>query len=77
MLSEIGLIALGVIVLIAIIAANGFFVAQEFTYMAVDRTSLRSRARNGDPRAKRALRVTNKTSFMLSGAQLGDRKSVV
>ena len=71
MLSDIGVIALGVFVLIAIIAANGFFVAQEFTYMAVDRTTLRSRAQNGDRRAIRALRVTNKTSFMLSGAQLG------
>lgn len=71
MLSDIGVILMGVLIVVAIIAANGFFVAQEFTYMAVDRTTLRSRAKGGDRRAKRALRVTNKTSFMLSGAQLG------
>lgn len=71
MLIELGVIVVGVAVVVAIIAANGFFVAQEFTYMAVDRTTLRSLAKKGNKRAKRALRVTNRTSFMLSGAQLG------
>lgn len=62
---------LGILVILAIIAANGYFVAQEFAYMAVDRTSLAAKAAQGDSAAKRALKVTSRTSFMLSGAQLG------
>ncbi|WP_293699707.1 hemolysin family protein, partial [uncultured Agrococcus sp.] len=62
---------LGIILVLAIIAANGFFVAQEFAYMSVDRSRLGARAEAGDVAAKRALKVTRRTSFMLSGAQLG------
>ncbi|KPP90365.1 MAG: hypothetical protein HLUCCA08_15500 [Rhodobacteraceae bacterium HLUCCA08] len=62
---------LGILVVLAIIAANGYFVAQEFAYMSVDRTRLAARAAQGDVAAKRALAVTKRTSFMLSGAQLG------
>lgn len=62
---------LGVLVVIAITAFTGYFVAQEFGYMAVDRARLRSRAGDGDAAARRALSVTDRTSFMLSGAQLG------
>src|SRR5215217_2300444 len=39
--------------------------------MAVDRASLAVRADSGDTAAQRALAVTRRTSFMLSGAQLG------
>ncbi|WP_191833837.1 hemolysin family protein [Pseudomonas fluorescens] len=62
---------LGTLIILAIIAANGYFVAQEFAYMAVDRTRLAVLAADGDASAKRALEVTKRTSFMLSGAQLG------
>lgn len=62
---------LGILVILLIIAVNGYFVAQEFAYMAVDRTRLAARAAEGDVSAKRALTVTRRTSFMLSGAQLG------
>lgn len=62
---------LGVVVIGAIIILNGFFVAQEFAYMSVDRNELRARADTGDAKAARALAITEKTSFMLSGAQLG------
>lgn len=62
---------LGVVVILAIIAANGYFVAQEFAYMSVDRSRLAARAEAGDRAAARALKVTRRTSFMLSGAQLG------
>lgn len=62
---------LGVVVMLVIIAANGYFVAQEFAYMSVDRERLGARADAGDASARRALRVTRRTSFMLSGAQLG------
>jgi CBS domain containing-hemolysin-like protein len=39
---------------IAITAATGYFVAQEFGYMAVDRSTLNARAAAGDAAAKRA-----------------------
>lgn len=65
------LLLAGVAVILLIIAANGYFVAQEFAYMSVDRNRLASRARDGDAAAERALKVTRRTSFMLSGAQLG------
>jgi CBS domain containing-hemolysin-like protein len=61
----------GVVVVLAITALTGYFVAQEFAYMAVDRSRLSSRSAAGDTAAQRALAVTRRTSFMLSGAQLG------
>lgn len=39
--------------------------------MAVDRSQLKARAEAGDVAASRALAITRRTSFMLSGAQLG------
>jgi CBS domain containing-hemolysin-like protein len=62
---------LGVLVVLLITAVTGYFVAQEFAYMAVDRSQLKVRAAAGDTAAKRALAITGRTSFMLSGAQLG------
>jgi CBS domain containing-hemolysin-like protein len=64
-------ILLGVLVVVAITLLTGYFVAQEFGYMAVDRSRLKARAGAGDTTAARALAVTRRTSFMLSGAQLG------
>jgi len=61
----------GIVVVVLITAATGYFVAQEFAYMAVDRAALKARADAGDARAARALTITSRTSFMLSGAQLG------
>ena len=61
----------GLLVIASIIAANGYFVAQEFAFMAVDRSRLRAAADAGDARARRALDITSRTSFLLSGAQLG------
>ena len=71
MLAGLGLVLLGLVVIAVIIAINGYFVAQEFAYMAVDRPTLRAMAEKGNSGARRALKVTNRTSFMLSGAQLG------
>ena len=71
MIEPILTLLLGVLVILAIIAVNGYFVAQEFAYMAVDRTRLAALAAAGDASAARALAVTKRTSFMLSGAQLG------
>ena len=64
-------IALGVVVVLLITALTGYFVAQDFAYMAVDRSRLKAKAESGDTAAQRALAVTRRTSFMLSGAQLG------
>ncbi len=71
MIEAILVLLLGILVILAIIAANGYFVAQEFAYMAVDRTRLAVQAAEGDKSAQSALAVTRRTSFMLSGAQLG------
>lgn len=65
------LLLVGIVVILVIIAANGYFVAQEFAYMSVDRNRLNALAADGDKAAARALKVTKRTSFMLSGAQLG------
>lgn len=62
---------LGLLVVLAITAATAYFVAQEFAYMSVDRSSLKAAAQAGDAGARRALDITRRTSFMLSGAQLG------
>jgi CBS domain containing-hemolysin-like protein len=64
-------ILLGVVVVLLLTAATGYFVAQEFGYMAVDRSRLQARAAAGDSGATQALVITRRTSFMLSGAQLG------
>src|SRR5829696_4207457 len=68
---EVLSLLLGVLVVLAITTVTGYFVAQEFAYMAVDRSALSAKAQAGDTAAKRALAVTRRTSFMLSGAQLG------
>ncbi|HEY1178028.1 MAG TPA: hemolysin family protein [Phytomonospora sp.] len=65
------LIGIGVLVIVVLTAATGYFVAQEFAYVAVDRNRLRQAADGGDKSAARALGVTRQLSFMLSGAQLG------
>ena len=71
MIIELLSLLVGIVVILAIIAANGYFVAQEFAYMSVDRVKLSVQAESGDASAARALSVTRRTSFMLSGAQLG------
>ena len=71
MLTTILVLLLGIVTILVIIAANGYFVAQEFSYMSVDRNRLAAQAEAGDATAGRVLKVTERTSFMLSGAQLG------
>jgi CBS domain containing-hemolysin-like protein len=65
------LIFVGLTTIIVLTVATGYFVAQEFAYVAVDRGRLRALADEGDQAAQRALKVTGRLSFMLSGAQLG------
>ena len=71
MLLAAGTLILGIVVVLIIIAIGGFFVAQEFAYMSVDRARLAARAKQGDAASRHALVITKRTSFMLSGAQLG------
>ncbi|QNE20954.1 HlyC/CorC family transporter [Kribbella qitaiheensis] len=65
------LIVVGLALILALTVATGYFVAQEFSYVAVDRNRLQSRAEAGDAAAVRALKVTSRLSFVLSGAQVG------
>jgi CBS domain containing-hemolysin-like protein len=65
------MIAVGLLLIVVLTAATGYFVAQEFGYVAVDRSKLQQLADGGDRSAARALEVTRRLSFMLSGAQLG------
>ncbi len=71
MLTTVLNILVGAAVVLGITAVTGYFVAQEFGYVAVDRARLRADAGAGDVRARQALDITSRTSFMLSGAQLG------
>src|SRR3954471_1760180 len=64
-------ILVGVALILLLTAATGYFVAQEFAYVAVDRNALRQLATGGDAAAERALRVTSQLSFTLSAAQFG------
>ncbi|MFD8194029.1 hemolysin family protein [Streptomyces wuyuanensis] len=63
--------ALGLLAVLVLTAGTGYFVAQEFAYVAADRLALAREAEEGDKRAARAVQVLGRLSFMLSGAQLG------
>lgn len=63
--------AVGILAVIVLIAANGYFVAAEFAFVASRRQKLAAAADAGDKKARRAVAVHRRLSFMLSGAQLG------
>jgi len=65
------LIAVGLVLVVLLTLATGYFVAQEFAYVSVDRNRLRQLADEGDTAAARALDITARLSFTLSGAQFG------
>lgn len=62
---------LGLLGVFVLTAGTGYFVAQEFAYVSADRLALAREAGTGDRKAARALKVLERLSFMLSGAQLG------
>ena len=64
-------IALGLVGVVVLIAANGYFVAAEFAFVAARRAKFVEAADGGDRKSKRAIQVHQRLSFMLSGAQLG------
>nr|WP_272923971.1 hemolysin family protein [Streptomyces sp. SID3343] len=57
--------------LVVLIAANGMFVAAEFSLVTVERSEVAARAEAGDKGAARVLHAVRTLSFQLSGAQLG------
>lgn len=61
----------GLVVVIVLVAASGFFVAVEFSLLASDRSKLEALAAEGRWPAKAAVRALKRLSFHLSGAQLG------
>ncbi len=63
--------ALGILAVVGLIAANGYFVAAEFSFVAARRSKFAELAERGDRRSGRAVQVHQRLSFMLSGAQLG------
>jgi CBS domain containing-hemolysin-like protein len=65
------LIVAGLGLILVLTVATGYFVSQEFAYVAVDRSRLQTLAADGDAAAARALKVTARLSFVLSGAQVG------
>ena len=64
-------IALGLVLVVFLIAVNAFFVAGEFALVTVERSRVSRLAGEGDRRATRILGGLKKLSFHLSGAQLG------
>lgn len=64
-------IALEIIVIVALVAANGFFVAAEFALVKVRTSQLRPLAKQGGVRVKFALRATEHLDAALSATQLG------
>ncbi len=56
---------------VLLILATGFFVAGEFAIVAVDRSLVERKSREGDRSARRILQSVRNLSFELSGAQLG------
>lgn len=64
------LTALGLLAVVLLIAANGYFVAGEFAFVAARRSKFVESA-DQDRKSRRAVSVHQRLSFMLSGAQLG------
>lgn len=63
--------ALGLLAVALLILATAFFVAAEFSMVAIDRSRLEAKAAKGDSQARLALSMQKRLSFFLSGAQLG------
>ncbi len=61
----------GLIIIVLLVAANGFFVAVEFALVAADRSKLDAQASDGSWAARAAIAARRRLSFHLSGAQLG------
>lgn len=63
--------AVGVLVGVALLAMNAFFVAAEFALVSARRTSIEPRAAGGSRMARTTLRAMEQVSLVMAGAQLG------
>ncbi|GED98049.1 hemolysin family protein [Gordonia crocea] len=61
----------GVALTVALLAANAFFVAAEFSLISARRDRLEALAEDGQARARTVIRASERLSIMLAGAQLG------
>ncbi|HEY0384576.1 MAG TPA: hemolysin family protein, partial [Pyrinomonadaceae bacterium] len=61
----------GIIAVLLLVAANGFFVASEFALVGVRRTRIATLATTGDGRARRLLRLVDNLNAYISATQLG------
>jgi len=64
-------ITLKVIAVLALVAANGFFVAAEFAFVGVRRSRIETLAADGNKSAVRLLALLNNLNAYLSASQLG------
>ena len=71
------MLALGVLAIVGLLLANGFFVLAEFAVITVDRTRVEELARAGDRRAGRLLTATTQLTRHLSAAQFGVTLSTI
>jgi len=62
---------LGVLLTVALLATNAFFVASEFALISARRDRLEALADQGKKRAGMVIRAGEQLSLMLAGAQLG------
>jgi CBS domain containing-hemolysin-like protein len=62
---------INLLITLALLLANGFFVAVEFAVIASRRTKLEAMAEDGSARARLALGAVQRLNLQLAGAQLG------
>jgi CBS domain containing-hemolysin-like protein len=61
----------GIIAVLLLVLANGFFVASEFALVGVRRSRIATLAAGGDSRARRLLRLVDNLNAYISATQLG------
>ena len=61
----------GLLAIVALLAANAFFVAAEFSLVAVDRARMEAAVDDGDAGARRVVALLRRLPVPLSGAQFG------
>jgi len=70
-------ITMGVLAVVALLTANAFFVAAEFSLVAVDRAGIEAAAGSGSVGDRRVLNLLTRLTSHLSGAQLGITSSAL
>jgi len=64
-------ILLGLVAVAVLLAVNAFFVAAEFSLVAIDRPRIEAAAKGADPQARRVRSLLGHLTLHLSGAQFG------